>query len=150
MKTLARFVATAGFVGHAPLAPGTAGSLVALPIAWLVFPRLSPHGLVLVLLCIFGIAVWAADQQVSGEQKDPQHVVIDEVVGQMVTLLFVPSTPFAWATGFVLFRLFDVVKPFPARQSEQLASGWGIVMDDVIAGIYANMALRILIYFVEL
>jgi phosphatidylglycerophosphatase A len=150
MKTLARFVATAGFVGHAPLAPGTAGSLVALPIAWLVFPWLSPYGLMLALLCSFGIALWAAGQQVSGDQKDPQHVVIDEVIGQMVTLLFVPPTFATWAAGFVLFRLFDVVKPFPARQSEKLVGGWGIVIDDVIAGIYANLALRILIYFVEL
>lgn len=147
MKFLARFLATVGYVGHAPVAPGTAGSLAALPIIWFVYPRLSPASACGLVLAFCAIAIWAAHQQVSDEQKDPQHVVIDELVGQMIALLFIPLGFFTIAAGFVLFRIFDVFKPFPSRQSEKLPGGWGIVMDDVAAGIYANLVLRIVIYF---
>lgn len=147
MKFLARFLATVGYVGYAPVAPGTAGSLVALPIAWLAYSRFAPATTIVFVFAAFLIAVWAAHQEANQESKDPQHVVIDEVVGQMIALLFVPLSALAIAAGFVLFRIFDVFKPFPSRQSEKLPGGWGIVMDDVVAGIYANLVLRIVIYF---
>jgi phosphatidylglycerophosphatase A len=147
MKFLARFLATVGYVGYAPVAPGTAGSLVALPIVWLIYPRLTSAGVCGGVLVLCAVAIWAAHQQVSDEQKDPQHVVVDELVGQMIALLFIPLGTFTIAAGFVLFRIFDVFKPFPSRQSEKLPGGWGIVMDDMVAGIYANLVLRIVIYF---
>jgi len=147
MKFLARFLATVGYVGYAPVAPGTAGSLAALPVVWYVYPRLSPAiaGSFVLGFCV--IAIWAAHQEVSDEQKDPQHVVIDELVGQMIALLFIPLGIFTIAAGFALFRIFDVFKPFPSRQSEKLPGGWGIVIDDVVAGIYANIVLQVFIYF---
>ena len=147
MKSLARFLATAGYVGYAPLAPGTAGSLVALPIMWFGFSRWSMPAAILAGLVILGIAVWSANRQTSEEHKDPQHVVIDEVAGQIIALLFVPLTIYTALSGFILFRVFDIYKPFPARQSEKLPGGWGIVMDDVVAGIYANLVLRMAINF---
>ena len=75
-------------------------------------------------------------------KKDPGVVVVDEVVGQWVTLLFLPFTPAVAAAGFVLFRVLDVFKPWPARQLESLPDGWGIMSDDVMAGIYANLLLH--------
>jgi phosphatidylglycerophosphatase A len=147
MKFLARFLATVGFVGHAPVAPGTAGSLSALPIIWLVYPRLSSAAALLFVIAACAVAVWAAHQQANDEQKDPQFVVIDELVGQMIALLFIPLGVLTIAAGFFLFRIFDVFKPFPSRQSEKLPGGWGIVMDDVVAGIYANIVLQIFLYF---
>lgn len=147
MKFLARLLATVGYVGYVPLAPGTAGSLAALPLLWFVLPGLSLPAATAVVLMIFGIAVWSADWQAHEEQKDPQEVVIDEFAGQIIALLFVPPTFFNVVAGFILFRLFDVYKPFPSRQSEKLSGGWGIVMDDVVAGIYANMVLRVFIHF---
>jgi phosphatidylglycerophosphatase A len=149
MKFLARFLATVGYVGHAPVAPGTAGSLAALPIIWFIYPRLSAAGACRLVLAICAVAIWAAHQQASDEKKDPQYVVIDELMGQMVALLFIPLDFFTIAAGFVLFRIFDVFKPFPSRQSEKLPGGWGIVMDDVVAGIYANIVLQIFILLFE-
>jgi len=149
MKFLARFLATVGYVGHAPVAPGTAGSLVALPVIWFAYPRLAPAVTLGFVLAACVAAIWAAQQQVSADHQDPQFVVIDEFVGQLIALLFVPIGVMTVAAGFFLFRLFDVFKPFPSRQSEKLPGGWGIVMDDVVAGIYANLALRAVIYLFD-
>jgi phosphatidylglycerophosphatase A len=97
---------------------------------------------------IFFLGVWAA----SGAEKyfgrvDPGHVVIDEVVGQLLTFLVRPDASWKWLlAGFVLFRIFDVVKPFPARQAERLPGGWGIMTDDVVAGLYSLAAVLILGY----
>jgi phosphatidylglycerophosphatase A len=78
-------------------------------------------------------------------RKDPGIVVVDEVVGQWITLLALPFTPLTAAAGFVLFRVMDVLKPWPARQLEALPGGVGIVADDVMAGVYAHLALRVLL-----
>jgi phosphatidylglycerophosphatase A len=102
--------------------------------------------LILVALAIFLIGAWAA----SGAEKsfgktDPGYVVIDEVAGQVVALAAQPVTTWKWLlVGFVLFRAFDVIKPFPARQAEQLPAGWGIMMDDLIAGAYSAAGLVVL------
>lgn len=77
---------------------------------------------------------------------DPSEVVIDEVVGMMVTLAYLPWSFISIGLGFLLFRVFDIIKPPPARQLERLPGGWGIVMDDVVAGIYANLALRLILF----
>lgn len=147
MKFFARFLATVAYVGHAPVAPGTAGSLAALPIIWFAYPRLTQATALYLVAAVCAVAIWAAHQQTKDGQKDPQFVVIDELAGQMIALLFVPLSMLTLVTGFVLFRVFDVLKPYPSRESEQLPGGWGIVMDDVFAGLYANLVLRIVIYF---
>ena len=100
------------------------------------------------LIALFFLAVWSAEAVAKAEnQHDPAHVVIDEVMGVAVSLAFVPWTLYTIAAGFVLFRVFDITKPFPARRSEKLPGGWGIVMDDVVAGIYANIVLRFLLAY---
>ena len=106
--------------------------------------HLSPLLQVVVTVVVFGVGVVAATRTATlVGRKDPGIVVIDEVVGQWVSLLFLPFTPATAFVGFVLFRILDIVKPWPARDFEALPGGLGIMADDVMAGIYANLLLRI-------
>jgi phosphatidylglycerophosphatase A len=142
-KIIPRLFATVLGAGYSPLAPGTAGSLVA-ALAFLFLPTYLPLMVLTAgLIALFFLAVWSAEVVAKAENRhDPAQVVIDEVVGMAVTVAFLPLTVATIAAGFVLFRIFDITKPFPARRSEKLPGGWGIVMDDVVAGIYANLVLR--------
>jgi phosphatidylglycerophosphatase A len=128
--------------GYSPFAPGTAGSAVGLlffwPLQWLSAPVQ-----VGATLALFVAGVIASTRVARGVGiEDPGIVVVDEVVGMWTTLLFLPFTPANAIAGFVLFRVMDVFKPYPARQFESLPGGWGIMSDDVMAGIYANLLLR--------
>ena len=145
------WIATCFGVGFFPLAPGTAGSAVGLGlVAGIGRLPLAHHWLVVIVAAavigIGALGVWAAN----GAEKffgrvDPGQVVIDEVVGQMLTLLLLPDATWKWLlAGFVLFRLFDVVKPFPARSLERAPGGWGIMLDDVAAGAYGLGSLALL------
>ncbi|MDZ7266642.1 MAG: phosphatidylglycerophosphatase A [candidate division KSB1 bacterium] len=143
--TLAHLIATVGGLGRVRIAPGTAGSLVA-ALAFLCFPTyLPPLWFTAAVLALMLIGVWAAQRVASARQhSDPSEVIIDEVIGMAVTLAFVPLDPLTIATGFALFRVFDIAKPFPVRQVEKLHGGWGIILDDMAAGVYANGSLRVL------
>ncbi len=136
---LAFALATAGGAGYFPKGPGTAGSLVGVAAVYLGVPPLL--GAALLLLP----AVWSA-QAVARHlsSKDPQIVVIDEVLGQWITFVGASTAPLSLAVGFVLFRLFDITKPWPARRLEKLPGGWGIVLDDVMAGVYGCFAMLLL------
>ena len=148
MKTrLAVLLATVGYVGHFPIAPGTAGSAAALPLFFLVRMAGSPALEVTVILVLLAAGCWAGSvAEAHYARTDPGYVVLDEVVGMLVTLLFIPVSATGVLLGFFLFRLFDIVKPFPARQCERLHGGVGIMTDDVVAGIYGNLALRSILY----
>jgi len=103
---------------------------------------------VLAALAVAGIplAIWAADRaERAADVKDPRWIVIDETVGMMVALAFVRGPWIIWPVGFVLFRFFDVVKPYPARRAERFPGGVGIVLDDLLAGLYTNLVLQILL-----
>jgi phosphatidylglycerophosphatase A len=136
-------VATGGYVGRIPWAPGTAGSLVGLPIIY-VLAQLGPAGAAIGCVILTAVAVWVAgmaERQLG--LKDPGCIVIDEIAGMAVALLWLPLSPLTGAVGFLLFRLFDIWKPLPVRILERrLAGGWGIVMDDIAAGVLANLVLR--------
>lgn len=157
-------VATAGCLGYIPLAPGTWGSLAGLLIYWLFIRRATPFApflyhrgglayvmpyiylIAIVAIVVSAVGIWAAAEmsRESGDH-DPQFVVIDEVSGQMLTYL-AALAPANWKyllLGFILFRAFDIWKPFPARQAESLPGGWGIMADDWVAGIYAALGLWI-------
>jgi phosphatidylglycerophosphatase A len=97
-------------------------------------------------LVLFALGVWAAGEaEKYFGRTDPGQVVIDEVVGQMLTFLLIPHTTWKWLLGgFLLFRAFDIIKPFPARQAERIPRGWGIMMDDVIAGGYGLAVLTLI------
>ena len=140
--TLARVLATWFGCGLVPYAPGTAGTLGAVPLYLLLRP-LGPVAVGASAVVLTAIGVWAASivAERSG-LKDPQFVVIDEVAGVLVTLTAAPATWSGLVAGVVLFRVFDQWKPWPARAAEQrLPGGWGIVMDDVAAGVWGAAVL---------
>jgi phosphatidylglycerophosphatase A len=136
-------LATGFGTGYGPIAPGTWGSLPGLAFAW-GLERLAGFWAVLAGAALFAAAgVWAAGraETLLGE-KDPARVVVDEIAGQMVALLFLLPTARLLLVAFVLFRVLDVVKPWPARQLEDLPGGSGIMADDLMAGLYANLILH--------
>ena len=138
----AKLVATGLGSGYSPFAPGTAGSLVGvllfLPLAGLAWPTQLAATAALTLVGVFAAARVA---RLLG-RKDPGLVVVDEVAGQWITFLALPVTPVTALAGFLLFRVMDIVKPWPARDLERLPGGVGIMADDVAAGIYAHLLLR--------
>lgn len=149
MKGLAVFIASFGFVGYFPVAPGTAGSLAALVlfavIKWIAIPVVELSAIV----AVFAIGVWAAHGTESAlARKDPGVVVIDEVLGMLITLALLPLSLAGIALGFLLFRALDVIKPYPAAQLEHLHGGLGIMADDAVAGLYAHLALRACVWMV--
>jgi len=144
MDKLFMFIATGFGSGYLPIAPGTWGSLVALPIHFMLI-RLSPQYYYISLALIFLIAVaTAGSAEKILDRKDPGAVVIDEIIGMLITLIGAPTTPLAWGSAFLLFRLFDIWKPFPASWADRhLNGGFGIVLDDVIAGGYALLCMQV-------
>ena len=139
---LATVVATGLGSGYAPIAPGTAGSAVGLALFWPLrhLGLWAQAGAAAVVFVIGVVAATHVARRLGVE--DPGLVVADEVVGMWVSLLGVPLTGVTAVAGFVLFRVFDVFKPYPARDLERLPAGWGIMCDDVMAGVYANLLLR--------
>ena len=122
-------------VGLFPIAPGTWGSLAALPCAWAILNQWGALGLAVAVLVVFATGCWAAGA-VARESgiSDPGAVVIDEVAGQWLVLLAAPFNPAAWALAFLLFRLFDIWKPWPVRWADRrIKGGFGIMLDDILA-----------------
>ena len=149
MKPLAVFLASFGFVGYFPIAPGTAGSLAALVLYAFIKWIGSSTVELAAIVAVFAIGVWAAHgTEVALGRKDPGIVVIDEVLGMLVTLALLPLSLTGIALGFLLFRVLDVIKPYPAAQLEHLHGGLGIMADDAVAGLYAHLALRACIWVV--
>jgi phosphatidylglycerophosphatase A len=141
------FVATAGYCGYFPIAPGTVGSAAGLVVyafvRWVQSPVLETG----LILGLFVLGTWAgtmAEHYFGG--VDPGPIVIDEVVGMLITLAFIPVGWSGVLAGFVLFRIFDVMKPYPAGRFERLHGGLGVMSDDAMAAVYANLSLRLLIW----
>ncbi len=152
MRRLALLLATFGYVGHFPIAPGTAGSAAALvlyaALRYVAPPAMLPAIDLGVIVVLFVVGCWAgtvAERHYG--RTDPGAVVLDEVIGMLMTLWLVPVTWKGALVGFLLFRAFDIVKPFPARQCERLHGGLGIMADDGVAGIYGNLSLRLILWF---
>jgi phosphatidylglycerophosphatase A len=140
---LAVFIATVGYCGYFPVAPGTVGSVAGLVFYFLVWWTGSPLVEVALIVGLFAVGVWAsttAERYFGG--IDPGPVVIDEVVGMLITLAFIPVGWSAALAGFVLFRIFDVLKPYPANRLEAMHGGLGVMADDAMAAVYANLSLR--------
>jgi len=148
MKRLWKVVATCCGIGFIPVAPGTAASLAIALVYKLFLFRLSwPFYLMLLVLLgalgLFASAIYAAELG----QHDPHRIVVDEASGQLVSLVAVPATWTAVGLSFFLFRFFDIVKPFPIRRTERLPGGWGIMADDLLAGMMARLLLLFLLLF---
>jgi phosphatidylglycerophosphatase A len=147
---LAVFISTFAYIGFFPAAPGTVGSAAGLAVYGLIElttgTSVAPaQAIAIVITTVLG--VWAAgraERHFGG--TDPGPIVIDEVAGMLVTLALVPVGTAGMFVGFVLFRIFDVIKPFPAGRFERLPGGWGVMCDDLMAGVYANLALRVTVW----
>jgi len=141
-RRLGVFIATCAYVGYAPVAPGTWGSGVGLVVYYLVRRQQSLTIELGVLAVIFLVGLWAATE---AEHHfggiDPGPVVIDEVIGMLMTLALHPVNLAGAILGFLIFRVLDVVKPWPARRLELLPGGFGVVLDDAMAGLYGNLLL---------
>jgi phosphatidylglycerophosphatase A len=144
---VAVFLATAGYTGYFPFAPGTVGSAVGLVVYLLVWWTQSPLVEISLILGLFAVGVWAgttAERYFGG--VDPGPIVLDEVVGMLITLAFIPVGVSGAIAGFLLFRVFDVIKPFPAGRLEALHGGLGVMADDAMAAVYANLSLRFVLW----
>ena len=149
-RYVALFLATGGYAGYIPVASGTFGSMVGIPFVF-IFSKIPSALAFAAVLGVILIAVWAAREvELQLNAKDPGCIIIDEIAGMCVTMLAIPFTIITCAAGFVLFRFFDVIKPPPARQMERrLKGGWGVVMDDVVAGLMAHLVLRMALFLIK-
>ncbi|MBT4752944.1 MAG: phosphatidylglycerophosphatase A [Candidatus Marinimicrobia bacterium] len=145
---LAEFIGTVGYVGYLPIAPGTWGSLAAL-IAWYILkPIISDPLFLLITGAIFFAGVAASEILVEAwEDGDPKAVVVDEWVGMWIALYLAPHTLVWGLVAFLLFRFFDILKPGPIQLMDDLHSAIGVMMDDVVAGIFALLLTQSLLYF---
>src|SRR5262249_13543929 len=147
MRRLALLIATSGYLGFAPVAPGTVGSAAGVALFYLARAVGAAWIEPVLIVVLFAAGVWAAS---SAEEQvgvtDPGPVVIDEVVGMLITLAWIPVTPLGAFVGFFLFRLLDVVKPWPSRQLESLHGGLGIMADDAMAAVYGHLLMRGLVW----
>ena len=144
------FLATGFYVGNIPLAPGTFGSLLGLPLCFFLTGIPMPAAILAGLLFI-GLAVWISGHAAKAlKRKDPGCIVIDEIAGLVVTLIGVPFQVTSVTVGFLLFRFFDISKPYPIRMIDRrLSGGVGIVADDLVAGLFANITTRFLIKLLD-
>lgn len=145
VQFLSNAIATGLFTGYSRVTPGTVGSFVGvllftIPLFSEIIPFLS------IILITFFAGVWTSSQLERQMGKDPQIVVVDEIVGMWISLILLPRTVFAVAVAFILFRVFDTFKPFPARHVESLKNGWGIMLDDVVAAAYANLSTHLIVH----
>lgn len=140
-RWFATFVASVAYLGYSPLAPGTVGTLAAFAVYW----WLVPAGYWVLVVGAFAIAVgiWAGGvAEKVWQKKDPGRVCVDEFAAYFVAVAFLPKTAAYAVAAFILSRVFDILKPFPAGRSQRLPGGWGIMADDVVASVYANLILQ--------
>jgi len=139
------FFATCFGVGYLPKAPGTWASLIALPVAWAISNLFGILVFLIIIGILFCIGIWAANRCIKYfGHKDPSYVVVEVGVGQFFTLVFIPPDLIFYTIGFILFRIFDILKPWPINWADRdLNSGFGIMFDDVLAGVYSSIILVI-------
>ena len=152
MPNLSKLIATFFGLGYMPIAPGTFGALGGLLISFMLM-RLGvdfstfQYLHIFLIISAFGAGVYACNQLKSEWGHDPSKVVIDETMGYWISILFLPINLNILLAGFVLFRAFDIVKPFGIKKIDQSHTSYSVMLDDVVAGIYANIVLQIVVYF---
>lgn len=146
-NSLSKFICTGMGLGLIPLAPGTFGSLGGLAIGFFIKQYTAQPDLYLILLIVLFtlIGVYCSNKIIPEWGNDPSRVVIDEVVGMWISMLFLPNNIIVLLAAFALFRLFDIYKPLYIRKFEAFPRGWGIMLDDVAAGCFANVALQLIL-----
>ena len=146
MRRIAVFLATCGYVGYAPVAPGTFGSAAGLAIFALVRASGSPVVEIATIVVLFALGVWSGNEaEQHFGRTDPGPIVLDEVVGMLITLALIPVNPMGAFIAFLVFRALDVVKPWPSGRFERLHGGLGVMADDGMAALYGNVVMRILL-----
>lgn len=151
MDRIIMFIASGAYAGYLPKAPGTWGSLLGVGL-WACLHKLQPlpYGATIAALFIIGTLCAGSAEKII-DRADPGLVVIDEIVGQMIALYAAPFHPVAALLGFALFRIFDIFKPFPCNWlDKRIHGGLGIMLDDVVAGLYALLVLHIILRFIKL
>lgn len=142
LRSVSKVAATVFFVGFIPFAPGTCGTLAGMIFIWAAKPSVAWQLIILIATLLIGIITSGIAEKAFG-QKDCRHIVIDEVVGYLCSIIFLPLTPAYMIAAFILFRFFDILKPPPIRMLEKIGGGAGIMLDDVAAGIITNLFLQI-------
>ncbi|MGB0960119.1 MAG: phosphatidylglycerophosphatase A [Halocynthiibacter sp.] len=158
-QKIAHIIATFFGIGHLRPAPGTWGSAAAIPFIWLIHGLLGPWGLLIMTVFVFFIGWWATQVDTAGKDNhDPSEIVIDEVAGMCIALLplsfgmaFASDNPWAfpypgWVAGFLAFRLFDITKPWLVGWADRRNDAFGVMFDDVIAGLFAAISVSVLAY----
>ena len=148
-RPLTVLIATFFYIGYIPYAPGTCGSLATIIIAYFVLPPDIPlQVFICAAVLIIGAFISKRAEDIYG--KDGGPIVIDETAGMLVTLIGIPKSFILYVIAFFLFRMFDIVKPYPARRSEKIPYGWGVMADDIFAGLYGLITLHVIIYVYQL
>lgn len=146
---IAKFLSTTAFTGLFPIAPGTVGSLITLILLWFL-PPLAPSILLAAALILFLVGIWSSGitEKAMGKE-DPGSVNIDEDLGMLISIIALPKTLLWWGGAFLIFRFLDITKPWPARQSQDLGGGLGIMIDDVIVAVYTIILLQLVRVFLR-
>ncbi len=147
ISPISKFIATGFFSGYAPIAPGTAGSLVAVFIYWFFIN--SNLQLFFLMLVFFILGVSTSTKFEKRDGHDPSIVVVDEMVGMWISLLFLEKKILTVLISFLFFRAMDIIKPPPAKKFDNIRGGLGIMMDDIVAGVYANILTQILYHLLK-
>ena len=145
MRWLVKFLATGFYTGYTPIAPGTAGSLIGVIIYLGMYRLFWPYYLlILIVLSLFGICISNKATIYFFKEKDSKRIVIDEIVGFLIAMFLIPPTLKFVLAAFIVFRVIDILKPFPLRRLEKLPGGWGVMCDDLLAGVYANVIIQVI------
>jgi phosphatidylglycerophosphatase A len=147
MKKRIKLITSFFYLGHSPLMPGTMGSLAGLAVYFLVRTNEILYAFSILFFFMLGI-IFSGEAEKVYKRKDAQMIVIDEVCGMLLALFFVPFSVFSVILGFFIFRIFDILKPPPAKRMEKLTGSLGIMFDDVVAAIYTNLILQLIFRFV--
>ena len=143
MKKRIKLITSFFYLGHSPFMPGTMGSLGGLLVYFLVKNNDVLYGFAILFLFFLGV-MFAGEAEKIYKRKDPKMIVIDEACGMLLSLFFVPFSMFSVIVGFFLFRVFDILKPPPAKRMEKITGSLGIMFDDIIAALYTNIILQVL------
>jgi len=146
ISLLEKLIGSGLFTGFITVAPGTIASLAAL-IVYLIPGFDTPSILILLITLSILVGVPVADKFESVYGKDPKQCTIDECAGMWITLLFMPKKIWWLALAFLIWRFMDIVKPFPIKKLEKIKGGWGVMLDDILAGVYSFIAIQLIIYF---
>lgn len=143
MRKRIKLITSFFYLGHSPFMPGTIGSIGGLIVYFLVRHNEILYGFSMIFLFVLGV-LFAGEAERVYNRKDAQMIVIDEATGMLLSLFFVPFSIFSVILGFFLFRVFDIVKPYPAKRVEKLSGSMGVMFDDIIAALYTNLILQVI------